>query len=100
MSDTPNENSTIKSPQVLELSGIGDPKILSGLGIETKVDLPAVGTNAQDHLFAGVAYGNVLLLELALSHAHKECAELKEPEKYNTIDPLLDPKVAEEHVKL
>ncbi|RPD56267.1 GMC oxidoreductase [Lentinus tigrinus ALCF2SS1-7] len=73
---------TIKSPQVLELSGIGDPKVLSGLGIETKVDLPAVGTNAQDHLFAGVAY------------------ELKEPEKYNTIDPLLDPKVAEEQVKL
>lgn len=48
---------TIKSPQVLELSGIGDPKILSELGIETSVDLPAVGTNVQDHLFAGVAYG-------------------------------------------
>ncbi|KAI1787645.1 GMC oxidoreductase [Ganoderma leucocontextum] len=72
----------IKSPQVLELSGIGDPKVLSALGIETKVDLPSVGTNAQDHLFAGVTY------------------ELKEPEKYNTIDPLLDPAVAEEQLKL
>ncbi|KAI0757746.1 GMC oxidoreductase [Daedaleopsis nitida] len=72
----------IKSPQILELSGIGDPKILSGLGIETKVDLPAVGTNVQDHLFAGIAY------------------ELKEPEKFNTIDPLLDPAVAEEQLKL
>nr|VWO96846.1 Alcohol oxidase [Ganoderma boninense] len=72
----------IKSPQVLELSGIGDTKILDTLGIETKVDLPAVGMNAQDHLFAGVAY------------------ELKEPEKYNTLDPLFDPAVAEEHLKL
>ena len=72
----------IKSPQVLELSGIGDPKILSALGIETKVDLPSVGTNAQDHLFAGLTY------------------EMKEPEKYNTLDPLLDPAVAEEQLKL
>ncbi|KAM5536363.1 hypothetical protein V8D89_009961 [Ganoderma adspersum] len=72
----------IKSPQILELSGIGDPKILSALGIETKVDLPSVGMNAQDHLFAGIAY------------------ELKEPEKYNTLDPLLDPVTVEEHLKL
>ena len=26
--------------------------------------------------------------------------ELKEPEKFNTIDPLLDPAVAEEQLKL
>ncbi|RPD55966.1 FAD/NAD(P)-binding domain-containing protein [Lentinus tigrinus ALCF2SS1-6] len=38
---------TINSPKILELSGIGDRTILIGLGIETKVDLPAVGTNVQ-----------------------------------------------------
>ena len=41
---------TIKSPQILELSGIGDRAVLEPLGIKTKVDLPAVGTNVQDHV--------------------------------------------------
>ena len=47
----------MKPPQILELSGIGDPAVLAKIGVETKVDLPAVGTNVQDHLFAGFAYG-------------------------------------------
>ena len=87
---------------MLELSGIGDPKILSGLGIETKVDLPAVGTNVQDHLFAGVAYGALPLRCSRCSRRMLTMAstELKEPEKFNTIDPLLDPAVAEQQVKL
>ena len=49
---------TMKSPQILELSGIGDPEVLGKIGVETKVDLPTVGTNVQDHLFAGFAYGS------------------------------------------
>lgn len=48
----------MKSPQILELSGIGDPEVLGKIGVETKVDLPTVGTNVQDHLFAGFAYGS------------------------------------------
>ncbi|KAI7227323.1 GMC oxidoreductase [Hortaea werneckii] len=36
------------SPQVLQLSGIGPRKLLEGLGIETIVDLPGVGSNFQD----------------------------------------------------
>ncbi|KIJ37143.1 GMC oxidoreductase [Sphaerobolus stellatus SS14] len=39
----------LKSLQILELSGIGDPKVLKPLGIVLKVDLPSVGTNMQDH---------------------------------------------------
>ncbi|KDQ20127.1 hypothetical protein BOTBODRAFT_387359 [Botryobasidium botryosum FD-172 SS1] len=39
----------LKSPQVLELSGVGDPKVLKPLGIEVHVDLPGVGANMQDH---------------------------------------------------
>jgi len=37
-----------RSPQVLQISGIGPKKLLSGLGIETVVDLPGVGQNFQD----------------------------------------------------
>lgn len=36
------------SPQILQLSGIGPRNLLSGLGIETIVDLPGVGRNFQD----------------------------------------------------
>ena len=39
---------TFNSPQLLKLSGIGDPKELSALGIPTKVVLPGVGTGMMD----------------------------------------------------
>ncbi|GAA5839675.1 hypothetical protein JCM9279_005137 [Rhodotorula babjevae] len=39
----------VQSPQLLELSGVGNPSILTPLGISTIVDLPAVGENLQDH---------------------------------------------------
>jgi choline dehydrogenase len=38
------------SPQLLQLSGIGDADHLSSIGIEPVVDLPAVGRHLQDHL--------------------------------------------------
>jgi choline dehydrogenase-like flavoprotein len=40
---------TIKTPQILELSGIGDPEVLAAAGVECKVSNPAVGANVQDH---------------------------------------------------
>ena len=40
----------INSPKLLELSGIGQPGRLSGLGISPVHDLPGVGENLQDHL--------------------------------------------------
>ncbi len=40
----------IGSPQILQLSGIGNGKNLAELGIELKVDLPGVGENLHDHL--------------------------------------------------
>ena len=45
----PLEIRTPKSPQILELSGIGDKNILEPLGIITHVHLPGVGTNLQEH---------------------------------------------------
>ncbi|KAH8704343.1 putative glucose dehydrogenase [Phaeosphaeriaceae sp. PMI808] len=38
------------TPKILQLSGIGNPTELSKHGINTVVDLPAVGTNLFDHL--------------------------------------------------
>ena len=46
----------INSPQVLMLSGIGDPDALRGHGIEARVPLRGVGKNLQDHITAGVAF--------------------------------------------
>ena len=40
----------INSPQLLNLSGIGDGKKLKQFGIEVRVELPGVGRNLQDHL--------------------------------------------------
>ncbi len=39
----------INSPQILMLSGIGPSAQLGALGIKTRVDLPGVGENLQDH---------------------------------------------------
>ena len=91
----------MKSPQILELSGIGDPEILSKIGIETKVSLPAVGTNVQDHASAGISYGTLYTVKHLMVHAHSPLSiELKEPEKYNTVEALTDPAQAAEQLKL
>lgn len=40
----------IASPAILELSGIGDPRILHRAGVEVKIENKAVGENFQDHV--------------------------------------------------
>lgn len=40
---------TVKSPQLLELSGVGSPEVLSRAGIDVKVNSPMVGENLQEH---------------------------------------------------
>jgi choline dehydrogenase-like flavoprotein len=47
---------TIMSPQILELSGVGNPEILRKAGVECKIDLPQVGENFQDHVLVGAGY--------------------------------------------
>ena len=47
---------TMKSPQTLELSGIGSPSILSAQGIEVLYSNPNVGENLQDHPQCGAAF--------------------------------------------
>ena len=50
----------INTPQLLQLSGIGNASELSALGIDPIVDLPGVGENLQDHL------------EVYIQHASKQ----------------------------
>ncbi|KAJ6589202.1 alcohol oxidase [Mycena capillaripes] len=45
----------IMSPQILELSGIGDKDILQAAGVTPIVHLPGVGCNVQEHIFTGVS---------------------------------------------
>jgi choline dehydrogenase len=47
----------INSPQLLQLSGVGDAEELSRHGIDVVADLPGVGENLQDHLEVYIQYG-------------------------------------------
>jgi 4-pyridoxate dehydrogenase len=46
----------INSPQLLMLSGIGDPEALRAHGIAVTAPLPGVGRNLQDHISAAITY--------------------------------------------
>jgi choline dehydrogenase/4-pyridoxate dehydrogenase len=72
----------INSPQLLMLSGIGDPDALRALGIAVTAELPGVGKNLQDHLSvpadyerrgAGPFVGMMRLDRVAVSLARAYC---------------------------
>ncbi|GBE88776.1 Dehydrogenase citC [Sparassis crispa] len=72
----------LQSPQMLELSGIGNKEVLEKVGIPTKIDLPGVGRNVQEHLEIGVSF------------------ELRDDAKFDTLCLLRDPAVAAKHLEL
>ncbi|KAF7331343.1 GMC oxidoreductase [Mycena kentingensis (nom. inval.)] len=73
---------TIKSPQLLELSGIGRKEILEKIGVECKIDLRGVGQNVQDHTYFGISF------------------ELKSSDGHVTFDKMREPEFAAEQLKL
>lgn len=46
----------VKTPQLLELSGIGGRELLTHYGIEVMVEIPQVGENLQDHLLTSMSF--------------------------------------------
>jgi choline dehydrogenase-like flavoprotein len=72
---------TIRSPQLLELSGIGRPDVIENIGVEPKFELPGVGQNVQEHVALGVLYETV-------------------PEKsFETLESLQNTELLEERMK-
>ena len=63
----------INTPQLLQLSGIGDAEHLRSLGIDVVADLPGVGANLQDHLEVYVQYASKQPVSIGpwLKHRHK-----------------------------
>ncbi|HWL99173.1 MAG TPA: choline dehydrogenase [Nocardioidaceae bacterium] len=55
----------INSPQLMQLSGVGDADDLSALGIDVVADLPGVGQNLQDHLEVYIQYASKLPVSIA-----------------------------------
>ncbi|KAI0433949.1 GMC oxidoreductase [Xylaria sp. FL1042] len=46
----------LRSPLILESSGVGNPSLLNSLGIETKIDLPGVGEYLQEQPNTDLGY--------------------------------------------
>lgn len=61
----------VHSPKILELSGVGDAKLLKSLGIDVLVDNPYVGENLQNHPMTSIT-----------------CETLQQ-EGYETIDKIM-----------
>ena len=63
----------INSPQLMQLSGIGNAAELEALGITSVVDLPGVGENLQDHLEVYIQYASKQPVSIGpwLKHRHK-----------------------------
>ncbi len=63
----------INTPQILQLSGIGNAAELEALGIRSVVDLPGVGENLQDHLEVYIQHASKQPVSIApwLKHRHK-----------------------------
>lgn len=89
---------SFKTPHILELSGIGNPDVLSKFGIETIIDLPGVGENLRASL-------TTFLCQIPGSKPRTEdhvllstIAEVETSDK--TTDDLLDPVFLRHHEEL
>jgi choline dehydrogenase len=65
---------TVNSPQLLMLSGIGDPTHLRAIGITPRHALPGVGDNLQDHLSSAVTVHSRLPVTLATAESPRQLA--------------------------
>ena len=71
----------IASPQILELSGIGNKNLLNRYEIEVKQDLPAVGEHFQDHFMARLQW-KLKLKKASYNHLGRGVNKYSEIAKY------------------
>jgi choline dehydrogenase len=72
----------VKSPHILELSGIGQPELLASLGVEVKHELRGVGENYRDHFAPRMNWR--VKLPVTLNEQTRGLALMKEVIKYYT----------------
>ncbi|KAJ7764868.1 alcohol oxidase [Mycena metata] len=106
----------IQTPQILELSGVGDSKRLEGMGITTLVHLPGVGENLHDHPFSSIHYqakSGVMTYDELSKNAEFAAAEKERYEKsgqgwmasndsvfvFTALDKILDASVLSAKIK-
>ncbi|KAI0197642.1 oxidoreductase [Astrocystis sublimbata] len=81
----------LQSPKLLELSGIGDAKLLQSLGIDVVIDLPAVGENLQDHAVSSICFevqDSVKTLDALLRQEPEALAQAMEDYGTSRTGPL------------
>ncbi|VDB91244.1 unnamed protein product [Peniophora sp. CBMAI 1063] len=89
----------LQTPQLLELSGVGNRTLLEELGIEVVVDLPEVGENLQDHpvtlsdfsIKPGVETLDWLALNASHASLHKQLFQESRTGALTYTAPLLAP---------
>ena len=76
----------IQSPQILELSGIGNPQHLQNLGIETRHALAGVGEHLADHYISRLSWrlNDKSGKHLSINHMARGVGLVKEIAKYIT----------------
>jgi choline dehydrogenase len=72
----------IQSPQILELSGIGDPNHLSSIGIAPQHQLDGVGAHLADHYISRLSWR--LNQDLSINHLSRGFGLVREVIKYVT----------------
>ncbi|KAM0721529.1 hypothetical protein Q7P37_002454 [Cladosporium fusiforme] len=83
---------TIHTPQLLQVSGIGDRRLLASINVDTVVDLPAVGHNLHDHvLLVTVNSVNATLVASQLTNNETFAAEARAQYDQNRTGPLTSP---------
>lgn len=94
---------TFKTPQLLELSGIGDRSLLKSFGIETLIDLPGVGENLLDQTYTlidFIAKGHVKTLGTSVPSLFDVLRLIYIPLSHKTDEMRINATFAQEQIAM
>ena len=66
---------SVQSPQLLELSGIGNPDALKAAGIDVKVSNSAIGENLQEHMSKPFQTSSLFPFWFSISETYKDLSD-------------------------